>query len=286
MGSPELTCVAVYQRTVAASLERVWENVRDWEHLPWLHRSSFRSIECVDSGAWGWRARVGLQAASTGSEILIELRIEPERLRYVTRTLEGAGRGTEIWTRLDPVDDARTDIAVEFQLPDVAPEAADSLGAVFTRLYTGLWDEDEAMMRRRAAELSSRPARADVVPGAVALGSLGQLRARLPLRVEYAGRRFRVVEIDGTLLAHATVCAHALGPLDAAEVEDGCVRCPWHGYRFDVRTGRSADGRGLRLATAPRVVVDAESGQVQLWPSSPAARRRGSQRGTRRQKSS
>ncbi len=283
MGSSERTCVAVYERTVAASLERVWENVRDWEHLPWLHRSSFRSIECVDSGAWGWRARVGLAPASTGGEILIELRIEPERLRYVTRTLEGSGRGTEIWTRLDPLDDARTDIAVEFQLPDVAPEAADSLGAAFTRLYTRLWDEDEAMMQRRSAELSRRAVPVHSDPAAVPLGSLEELRARLPLQVEYAGRRFRVVEVDGTLLAHATVCAHALGPLDDAEVEDGCIRCPWHGYRYDVRTGRSADGRGLRLATAPRVVVDADSGTLQLFPSLTTARRRGSQRGTRRQ---
>ncbi len=266
MGSPELTSVAVYERTVAASLERVWENVRDWEHLPWLHSSSFRSIECVDSGAWGWRARVGLAPASTGGEILIELRIEPERLRYVTRTLEGSGRGTEIWTRLDPLDDARTDIAVEFQLPDVAPEAADSLGAAFTRLYTRLWDEDEAMMQRRSAELSRRamPARSELA--AVPLGSLEELRARLPLQVEYAGHRFRVVEVDGTLLAHATVCSHALGPLGDAEVEDGCIRCPWHGYRYDVRTGRSTDGHGLRLAKPPRVVVDADSGQVQLLP--------------------
>jgi nitrite reductase/ring-hydroxylating ferredoxin subunit len=280
MGSPELTCVAVYQRTVAASLERVWENVRDWEHLPWLHRGSFRSIECVDSGPWGWRARVGLQPAATGGEILIELRIEAERLRYVVRTLEGAGQGTEIWTRLDPLDVARTGIAVEFQLPGVAPEAADPLGAAFTRLYTQLWDEDEAMMQRRSAELSRRAASPRGEPDAVSLGSLEQLRTRLPLSVDHAGRRFRVVEVDGVLLAHATVCSHALGPLDEAEVEDGCIRCPWHGYRFDVHTGRSADGRGLRLAPAPRVVVDAESGQVQLLPAAP---RRGSQRGTRRQ---
>ncbi len=125
------------------------------------------------------------------------------------------------------------------------------------------------------------PARSE--PAAVLLGSLEEMRARLPLQVEYAGGRFRVVEVDGTLLAHATVCAHALGPLDDAEVEDGCIRCPWHGYRYDVRTGRSADGRGLRLATPPRVVIDADSGQIQLLPSSTAARRRGSQRGTRRQ---
>ena len=47
--SPPLTRVAVYRRTIAASLERVRENVHDWEHLPWLHRESFSSI---DSGAW------------------------------------------------------------------------------------------------------------------------------------------------------------------------------------------------------------------------------------------
>jgi nitrite reductase/ring-hydroxylating ferredoxin subunit len=60
------------------------------------------------------------------------------------------------------------------------------------------------------------------------------------------------------------VCTHLLGPLGEAPVEDGCVTCPWHGYRFDVRTGRSADGRRLRLSPAPRVEVDAESGRVRL----------------------
>jgi hypothetical protein len=28
--------VATYERTVRASLDRVRENVLDWEHLPWL----------------------------------------------------------------------------------------------------------------------------------------------------------------------------------------------------------------------------------------------------------
>ena len=35
---PGLTSVATYRRRIGASLERVWENVHDWEHLPWLHR--------------------------------------------------------------------------------------------------------------------------------------------------------------------------------------------------------------------------------------------------------
>jgi nitrite reductase (NADH) small subunit len=60
----------------------------------------------------------------------------------------------------------------------------------------------------------------------------------------------REVEVDGLRIRHATVCPHLGGPLDQARVENGCIRCPWHGYRFDVRTGRSTDGRGLRLEIA------------------------------------
>jgi nitrite reductase/ring-hydroxylating ferredoxin subunit len=37
-------------------------------------------------------------------------------------------------------------------------------------------------------------------------------------------------------------------------VQDGCVRCPWHDYVFDIRTGESADGRNLALATPPKIV--------------------------------
>ena len=37
--------VARYDRVIDAPPERVWENVHDWEHLPHLHGSSFRSIE-------------------------------------------------------------------------------------------------------------------------------------------------------------------------------------------------------------------------------------------------
>ncbi|MCI0636001.1 MAG: hypothetical protein L0206_19110, partial [Actinobacteria bacterium] len=101
MGS-SLTSVAVYRRTVAASLERVIENVLDWEHLPWLHRASFSSVELLDAADSGWRAKAGLQPAAPSHALEIEVRFEASRERYVTRTLAGVGQGTEIWTRIDP----------------------------------------------------------------------------------------------------------------------------------------------------------------------------------------
>jgi nitrite reductase/ring-hydroxylating ferredoxin subunit len=258
---PGRTRVGVHRREVRADVARVWENVLDWEHLPWLHRTSFSRVELVDSGAWGWRARVGLAPAESEREILLELRTWRDAGRYVARTLEGPGAGTEIWTQLAPRS-AHTGIEVDFFVPGVAPAGAAALGAAYERLYARLWDEDEAMMVRRARELArvSPPAER---PARVALGPEAELRRRLPLLVELGGFGYRVVEVEGELLAHATRCPHRLGPLEDAPIEDGRIRCPWHGYRFDLRSGASCDGRRLRLAPAPRVAIDAE-GEVAL----------------------
>jgi nitrite reductase/ring-hydroxylating ferredoxin subunit len=263
--APALTRVAVYHRRVAASAARVWENVRDWEHLPWLHRTSFRSIALADEGAWGWRARVGLPPDPGGPEIDLELRIDPDAPRYVARTLAGPGAGSEIWTRVTAAGPRETDVTVEFWLSGVAPAQADALGAAYTALYRRLWDEDEAMMRRRSAALDgprAATARAESVPATLELGPLAALRARLPLCVELAGARWRLLELDGALVAHAAHCPHWQGPLEDAPVEDGIVTCPWHGWRFDLRSGRSADGRGARLPAAPR--VELAGGSVRL----------------------
>lgn len=239
----------------------------DWEHLPWLYRSSFSDIKLLESGSWGWRVRVGLQPA--GEVVDIELRIERDQGRYSTRTTAGVGEGSEIWTRLEPLSAQRTGIEVEFLLPNLIREQAEGLAVAYMRLYTQLWDGDEAMMMRCEQLLSRRrPAR---IGGDALLtrGALEDVRAQLPLVVELDGRPFRVVELDGALVAHSIVCPHSLGPLDDAPLEQGCIRCPWHGDRYDVRSGRSVDDQGLWLGPAPRVETDCNSQQVRLvWDAS------------------
>jgi nitrite reductase/ring-hydroxylating ferredoxin subunit len=250
------TSIATYRRTVPAPIERVWENVYDWEHLPWLHCSSFRDIALLEAGKTGWKARIALQPE--GAEIVLDLRTERDAGRYVSATVEGPGAGTEIWTTLTPDGDSRgTRVEVEFLVPGIAPERAPAIGEGYVRLYTRLWDEDEGMIVRRETLLGGARAARARSRAPVSLGPVEALRARLPAIVRFDGLPFRVVEVEGKLFAHATLCPHLLGPLDSAEVEDGCVRCPWHGYRFDVRTGASAEGRRLRLAPAPRVEIEA-----------------------------
>ena len=135
---------AIHRRCVPVPIARVWENVYDWEHLPWLHASSFSSIECLDEGEWGWRARIG----AAGGDFTLELVIESDAPRYVSRTLDGAGAGTEIWTDVDAAGDEEPHVQVSFWVPEVPAESAAQLARVFVNLYTGLWDEDESMMLR------------------------------------------------------------------------------------------------------------------------------------------
>ena len=258
----QLTRVGVYERGLPVSAERVWENVHDWEHLPWLHASSFSSITCLEQGEWGWRARIG----AGSSEFTLELVIEPGAPRYVSRTLDGAGAGSEIWTDVAVRDEKHTDVRVEFWLPNVTAEAAPGLGEAFLSLYTRLWDEDESMMVGRAEALEARRSRRASKPSPLVLGSLEDLMARLPLVVRFGGEPFRVVEHDGGLIAHAAVCPHQLGPLEQVPLREGRIVCPWHGYTFDVTSGKECGGGGLRLFEAPRVEVDTATREVRLLP--------------------
>ena len=150
-------------------------------------------------------------------------------------------------------------------MPDVSPAAADRIGTFYTRLYAQLWDEDEAMMTRRQDVLDRGLGRPPAFGGRLALGPIAAVRERLPLVVTVAERTVRLLAVDGTIVPYDAVCPHLGGPLEQAAVADGIVSCPWHGYRFDVRTGRSADGRPLALAMAPRLEVDGSGEAALVW---------------------
>jgi nitrite reductase/ring-hydroxylating ferredoxin subunit len=257
----QLSLAGTYQREVGASLARVWENVFDWEHLPALHQGQFNSIALIDSGAWGWRARV-LNQPGNGAPQIIEVRADRAADHYVSATVEGPGAGSEVRTWLTPLAPDRTRVSVEFHVPEGDPARLALIGGRYRAIYARLWDEDEAMMVERERALARRRAHRDAGAETLVLGPGDAVRAAAPLLVEFGGQRFRIVDLDGELIVHAATCPHWLGPLDSAPVRDGCVRCPWHDYAFDVRTGNSTDGRNLRLATPPALVL--REGQLML----------------------
>lgn len=254
----------VYERELGASVERIWENVLDWEHLPYLHSQAFSSVEMHSNCHDHWHGVVGL-AGSPGATAEIDVRLDRANLRYHNVTVAGVGAGSEIVTHLFPRSRHRTGIRVEFHLPWAPEGAKAAIGDVYRNLYEQLWDQDEAMMRERQRVVDQAAARTPVARGAsVVIGRVGHLAARLPLDVELGGRRFRVVSVNGRLTAHDVRCPHLGGPLGELPM-DGCEAvCPWHGYRFDVVTGRSSDGRGYRLREPAVVEIDACGGDVTL----------------------
>ena len=48
-----------------------------------------------------------------------------------------------------------------------------------------------------------------------------------------------IARINGELSALDNVCIHQGGPLGQGYVWEGRVTCPWHGWEFDPKTGKS-----------------------------------------------
>lgn len=76
---------------------------------------------------------------------------------------------------------------------------------------------------------------------------------------------------ESTDRVHALVdsCSHAAGPLSRGTIEDGCVRCPWHGSVFRLEDGWNVGGP----ATAPQPVFDTRvvDGRVEVRLRAPEA---------------
>ncbi len=63
-----------------------------------------------------------------------------------------------------------------------------------------------------------------------------------PGRVRRLGR-WAVGNRDGELFAVSARCRHQLADLSQGHVDaDGCLVCPWHQSRYDVRDGRMVSG--------------------------------------------
>jgi nitrite reductase/ring-hydroxylating ferredoxin subunit len=55
--------------------------------------------------------------------------------------------------------------------------------------------------------------------------------------IQVDGESICVGNVDGKYYAIGNVCTHEGGPLADGKLEGYEVECPWHGSKFDVRTG-------------------------------------------------
>jgi nitrite reductase (NADH) small subunit len=115
--------------------------------------------------------------------------------------------------------------------------------------------------------------------GAVDDFPLGEL-----VTIEFDGRTIGIIRTQGGLRAIGNRCPHQGGPICRGLVtgtmapsapneyvyeQDGeVVRCPWHGYEFELASGRSVGG--VIRGRVQVFTVEARAGRVYFAPRRPA----------------
>ena len=76
--------------------------------------------------------------------------------------------------------------------------------------------------------------------------------------MQAGARAYALAHVDGTVYALDNNCPHNGGPLGKGVLRDHEVVCPWHGWTWDVRSGRNVSpGTEWRVPRVPvRVIGD------------------------------
>lgn len=80
--------------------------------------------------------------------------------------------------------------------------------------------------------------------------------------VRAGGRAFALVNVEGAFFALDNNCPHNGGPLGMGTLRGTELICPWHGWRWDVTSGRNRwPGTDWRV---PRLPVRVVGDEIQL----------------------
>lgn len=91
----------------------------------------------------------------------------------------------------------------------------------------------------------------DVPPGEVRL-------------LDVQGKPIALFCVDGQFFAIDNTCTHRGGPLAEGELAGHEVTCPWHGARFDVRTGKACGAPAQRGVSCYAVRVAGPDIEIEL----------------------
>lgn len=93
------------------------------------------------------------------------------------------------------------------------------------------------------------------------LGTAEELRSRKASEHILGDKIIAVFSEDENWYAIDAVCAHQGGPLARGTVENGCVTCPWHGWRYNLTNGcNTVTGKQMLEVYPVRLV----NGQVEV----------------------
>jgi nitrite reductase/ring-hydroxylating ferredoxin subunit len=69
--------------------------------------------------------------------------------------------------------------------------------------------------------------------------------------VQLEQRTIALANVDGRFYAIDNACLHRAGPLGQGQLSGSVVTCPWHGWTYEVTTGRVTFNPEMQLRTFP-----------------------------------
>src|SRR5947209_3890143 len=88
-------------------------------------------------------------------------------------------------------------------------------------------------------------------------------KTSLPARPRSSVQNVEVAlfNLEGSIYALDNMCQHAGGPLGEGKITGDIVICPWHGYRYHIKTGQYIKNPEMSVACYP---VKVEDGKISV----------------------
>ena len=78
------------------------------------------------------------------------------------------------------------------------------------------------------------------------------------LAVEVGEQPIAIANVGGEFFATQGACLHLHGPLGEGRLTGNVLSCPWHGWQYDVCTGKNEFDHAIQLQTFEVKVEDGE----------------------------
>ena len=73
----------------------------------------------------------------------------------------------------------------------------------------------------------------------IKVAEVANLPTNKMIAVEVKGQEILIANVDGAYFAISNKCTHLGGSLAKGAIDGSVIRCPKHGARFDVKTGKA-----------------------------------------------
>lgn len=82
----------------------------------------------------------------------------------------------------------------------------------------------------------------------VKVATLAEIPPGTARSLEVKGGAIALYNVGGTLYATVNTCPHRGGPLGDGDLDRTTITCPWHGFQYDVTTGKCLTNPALGLS--------------------------------------